>query len=275
MNKTKERLIFMEISISTVVALGISTLFTLILPIPVLIFACVKKKLSLRPFLFGALAFFISQIILRIPLLNILSTQSWFQSFAQQQMLVYLLALCFTAGLFEETARLIGAKYFCKRRREYRDAISFGIGHGMCEVLLLIGLSALSNFLCSVMINSGTLATAVTPAIAQQITASLAAVSSVQIYLGIVERFSAVLFHIFATVLIFQGVNRGHSFRYWLLAILSHMAFNLIGVLLGQYTTVWISEIALLLLALSGFYYVMRARKGFSPAMHSHDADPV
>ena len=34
-----------------------------------------------------------------------------------------------SAGLFEETARLVGAKLL-KQHRTYKDMISFGLGHG-------------------------------------------------------------------------------------------------------------------------------------------------
>lgn len=255
----------MTISVGTLIAFSVSLIFTLLLPILLLIFLGVKRKISPRPLLFGALAFFVSQILLRIPLLNVLSTQSWFLSFAQQMMIPYLLLLCISAGLFEESARLVGAKFFCKQQRTYRDAVSFGLGHGICEVLLLVGLTSINNLLYSFMINTGSFeaVTASSPEIAQQIIASLTAVSAIDVYLGIIERFSAVLFHIFATVLIFQGVNRGRSVRYWLLAIFFHAGFNLVAVLLVQYSNGWVCEAVLLLLGLAGLFYVLRARNHF------------
>lgn len=200
------------------IAFGISSFFTVLFPLLLLVLLAIRRAISLRPLFIGVLAFFVSQILLRIPLLSILSTQGWFLTFAQQQMLLYLILLSASAGLFEESARLLGAKCFCKGRRSYRDAVSFGLGHGLCEVVLLVGLSSIGNLLYCVMINSGSLGAAASGSaeMLQQITAALASVSTASIYLGIVERISAVLFHVFASVLIFYGVNRGHSFRYWL-----------------------------------------------------------
>ena len=54
----------------------------------------------------GLLSFFISQILLRIPLLQLCAGQGWYQALAQSSPLVLGLGLAFTAGLFEESARL-------------------------------------------------------------------------------------------------------------------------------------------------------------------------
>ena len=226
------------------IAFGISSFFTVLFPLLLLVLLAIRRAISLCPLLIGVLAFFVSQILLRIPLLSILSTQGWFLTFAQQQMLLYLILLSASAGLFEESARLLGAKCFCKGRRSYRDAVSFGLGHGLCEVVLLVGLSSIGNLLYCVMINSGSLGAAASGSaeMLQQITAALASVSTASIYLGIVERISAVLFHVFASVLIFYGVNRRHSFRYWLFALLAHTAFNVAATFLVQYSNIWICE---------------------------------
>lgn len=255
----------MTIPVSTLAAFGVSCLFTLVLPIVGLIILGVKRKISARPLLIGALAFFISQVVLRLPILNILSTQNWFLSFAQQYMIPYMILLCVSAGLFEESARLVGVTFFCKGRRSFRDAVSFGLGHGICEVLLLVGLSSVNNLVYAVLVNNGSLAamSAISPEAVEQITSALAAVSASNVYLGIVERVSAVMFHVFATVLIFQGVNRGHSLLYWLLAILAHAVFNLAAALLMQYTNVWVCEAFLVLIGLLGVFYVLRTKSTF------------
>lgn len=254
------------IPFETLVAFGISSFFTLLFPFLFLIVLAAKRNISPRPLFIGMLAFFVSQVLLRIPILNVLSTQNWFLSFAQQQMVLYLVLLSSSAGLFEESARLIGVKCFCKEQRSYRDAISFGLGHGLCEVILLVGLNSVGNFLYCILINNGSLnaATVGSAELVQQITTALAAVSTTSVYLGIVERVSAVLFHVFASVLIFQGVNRRHAASYWLLAVLAHAVFDLIATILAQYSSIWICEGVLLLLGLIALAYVLRIRRTFS-----------
>ena len=80
------------IPVETIIAFGISSFFTLLFPIILMIVLVAKQKIAPRPLLIGMLAFFVSQILLRIPILNVLSMQSWFLSFAQQQMILYYLA---------------------------------------------------------------------------------------------------------------------------------------------------------------------------------------
>lgn len=261
----------MTIAPSVIIAFGIGVCFTLIFPLLLLVFLGIRKKISPVPAVTGALAFFISQMVLRIPILNVLSGQQWFQTFAASQLIAYLLILSFTAGLFEESARLIGVRFFCKKHRGYSDAISFGLGHGFCEAILLVGFTHLNSLIYAVMINNGTFSalSETTPQAAKQITAALTAAQAPTIYLAILERVFAMLFHMFATMLIFQGVNRRRSFLYYILAILAHTIFNLVSVLLMQYTGIWASELFLCFGGIFSLVYLLRARRDF-PANPSY-----
>ncbi|MEG0693920.1 MAG: hypothetical protein RR444_12670, partial [Oscillospiraceae bacterium] len=72
----------MTISISIVVSFCIALLLTTVVPLVLLLVLGLKKKLSVIPMLVGASAFFVSQMILRLPIMSILSTQKWYQDFA-------------------------------------------------------------------------------------------------------------------------------------------------------------------------------------------------
>lgn len=256
----------MTIAPSVLIAFGIGVFFTLVCPLLLLVFLGIRKKISPVPVIVGALAFFVSQMVLRIPILNALSGQQWFQAFAASQLIVYFLVLSFTAGLFEEFARLVGVSFFCKKHRAYTDAISFGLGHGFCEAILLVGFTHLNSLIYAVMINTGTFSvlTEASPQAAEQITAALASAQASTIYLAVLERVFAVLFHMFATMLIFQGVNRRRSFLYYIFAILAHTVFNFVSVLLMQYTGVWASELFLCFGGIFSLIYLLRSRRSFS-----------
>jgi len=244
--------------ISFVVALVCTTL----VPAALIIILAIKKKISGLPLLFGALAFFISQILLRVPIISVLSTQGWYQDFATM-FVPYILVLCFTAGLFEESARLGGA-LILKKKRSFKDVISFGLGHGLCEVVILIGLTHVNNLICCLAINNpgGVFAALFPPETLQPIIEQLTAAEPYQVYMGLLERVSAVIFHIFATVLVFRGVV-GKKWWYYILAIIAHMLFNLVAVLLATYTSIVITEVALLVLALASGVYVLKSRNCF------------
>jgi uncharacterized membrane protein YhfC len=248
------------VSKSFIISFAVSFIITGIVPIVLLIILGVKRKINAIPLFMGAGAFFVSQVVIRIPILNVLSLTEWFQDFAASQMILYVLILSFTAGLFEESARLGGA-LLLKKHRTYKDIISFGLGHGICEAVILVGLTNLQNIVLAVMLNNGSIYAVLPAETIELFVGQLAAAAPIQIYLGILERFSAVLFHMFATMLIFIGVINKKKGLYYLLALAAHTFFNFGLLLIAQYTNMYIMEAAALALGLGGLYFILRQKK--------------
>lgn len=243
----------------TILSFVIAAAFCLILPVVIIIVLLVKGKASGLPLILGAGAFFISQIVLRIPVLNILSRYEWYETLTDNFILIVLF-LSLSAGLFEETARLGGALAL-KKKRSYKDIISFGIGHAFCEVILLTGFTHINNIIYSISVNndSGVLTALIPEQTLETISAQLIAVNPLHVYLGVVERFSAVLFHIFAAMLIFKCVKLKKR-HYYFLAVGAHTVFNITGAVLVKYSGVIITEAALLIMALAAGWYVIKQR---------------
>lgn len=134
------------------------TLFiSLILPVALLIVYALKnkgKKIVSAWFL-GAAGFFVMQVILRLPILSILSLMPGFQSFTENSYVVYILILGFTAGLFEVIGRLVVAKILSKELT-YERGIAAGLGHGGIEAIIIVGMTYINNLLYAGMINGGT-----------------------------------------------------------------------------------------------------------------------
>lgn len=154
------------------------------------------------------------------------------------------------------------APAFLKGQRPFRDAVTFGLGHGFCEVILLIGVTKLNLLVYSEMLNSGALRAmfAAMPAgTYQRLTAQLLAITPSSVYVSIWERFSAVLFHIFASVLIFRGVNTGKA-RYYFFALGAHTLFDAASVFLMKYGNVWLCESVICALSLLSMVYVWKVR---------------
>lgn len=264
--KKRKRQVLQVISSTNVVLFSLALALTLAGPLVLLLVLGLRRRIHAAPLFLGAAAFFVSQFLLRIPLLNFLSGMDWFRQFAAQT-LPYALCLALSAGLFEESARLGGA-LLLRRHRSYRDALSFGLGHGLCEVLLLTGLTNLNNILMCYLVNSGLLSSFENGlpqaqfAALSQAAAQLAAVSPLDILASLVERVSAVLFHLFATVLIFRGVAAGRKGLFYLAALGAHTAFNL-PVVLVPHWGVWPTELLLLVLAGGATGYTVRARRYF------------
>ena len=134
------------------------TLFiSLILPIVLLVVYTLKNKGKqiVSAWFLGAGGFFVLQILVRMPILGALSLQPGFQAFAENNYVLYVLILGFTAGLFEVIGRLAVAKIISKNLT-YERSIAAGLGHGGIEAILLIGTTYISNLLYAMMINTNT-----------------------------------------------------------------------------------------------------------------------
>ena len=155
-------------------------------------------KKFLKLFLLGMICFVLSQLCLRLPLLKLLNNNLWIYSFQSLYPLIYGSLLTLSAGLFEEGGRFIFRDKILKENNSKSDAIIFGLGHGLIEVIFVIILS-FNN---------------------------LNLLTSSDIFLGLYERLLAVIFHIGMTVLIWLGFNRMKKYRYLILAIFLHGFFD-------------------------------------------------
>lgn len=181
----------------------------LLLPVGLMLLLMRKKSSIWLSFLIGMLAFVISQILLRMPLLNQLQGRLSFQFFVIRQPMLYVLLLAFSAGLFEEFARYLGFLSVKKHHNSFYDALAFGLGHGGVEAFLLVGIPLLG-------VNAGIQG----------------------VWLGLLERCFAMLAHVMLSVIVWYGVKE-QKVRYVLLAVLVHTGLNCYP-LLG--TNIWIIE---------------------------------
>lgn len=265
------------ISQGVTMALWLGIAAVMIAPITISIILMVRRKIHPASFFCGFGAFAVSQLLLRMPLISVLSLQPWYAEFATGT--AGLIALALSAGLFEESARLIGAKCILKEHRKKSDVIGFGLGHGFCEAILLVGLSYASYLMLIPLINSGSFETMMKGTVPdeqlQLIMTTFEQLSAPMIILGIIERASAVMFHITATALIFTGVRRKKSALFWLYAILAHTFFNLVAVLIPN---IYIAEAVLLILGIAGIYLTIRLtdsyKKEDAAAVQSIPDDP-
>lgn len=248
---------------SVIFNMGMVAVICGLAPIIIVFFLIILKKIQVKPVIVGIVAFIAAQLF-RNGLLSFMSGFGWFPAFAQTiagAILIY----CLSAGIFEESARLIGAKGFLNRTVEYEHSIAYGLGHGFCEVVMLVGLTNISNILLVSQINSGAFQEmlAVTPNVPEeyfeQTVTALNSVTFTTAICAIVERISAVCFHLFASVLVFKGV-REKKLYCWLLAILAHTAFNAISVVMNKYVGMIPTEIVLFILGAGCLAFVIMQR---------------
>ena len=133
----------------------ISLIICLVLPIGGIIYLKIKYKVKLKTFFIGMLAFFIAVQVLEA-LINyyLLSANKATSEFILGNPIVYMLYGGLMAGIIEETARFISFKYLIKDR-DNMTAITYGLGHGGIEAILIGGVSCINSILNSILINNG------------------------------------------------------------------------------------------------------------------------
>ena len=202
----------------------------------------IRKKEPFTTVLVGAAAFLLLALILEKPIQNVLAFPSAMglpehavsRFLAANPVLLALVTGLFP-GVFEETGRLVAFKTVLKKRRNRETSISYGIGHGGFEVILILGLTYIQYIAYAVMINTGTFG-AVTEQVAAQapeqlagleaLVHSLAAFSFADLGIACFERVFAVLFHIGASILVFYACRDKKQLWLYPLAILLHTAMD-------------------------------------------------
>ncbi|MDR1836339.1 MAG: YhfC family intramembrane metalloprotease [Treponema sp.] len=141
----------MQVSAFSIVFMAISAVISIGLPIFLFIFLYRKYSAKVIPMIVGACAFIIFAMILEQTVHSIV-----FRNFALwEKPLLYIIYGTFMAGIFEETARFFS---FTILKRKYNGVItglSYGIGHGGIEAVLLAGVSMISSIVLCIFFNAG------------------------------------------------------------------------------------------------------------------------
>lgn len=227
-----------------------------------------KQKYYIGSVFTGAAVFFLFQIVLRIPILQlVLPRMEWYRHMVENSLWGYALFLGFTAGLFEEVGRYLAFTTILKKRLDWKNAVAFGIGHGGIESILLVGFTYISNLMVSVMINSGMYDSMIAQYPQQedalmQVKNTLVETPSYMYLLGGAERIFAFLIHIGLSVLIMEGIRKKKGLLYLGLAILLHMVIDSpVVILSGLGADILFVEILVLIFAIIAFLYVRGQRK--------------
>ena len=201
------------VSIPSIVCMCIALLLTTLVPIGIMIWYCIRhkgEKVWIAA-LIGAAGFFVPQMLIRIPILSFLSMSKGFMSFAENHYLIYAIILAATAGLFELAGRFTTAKILDRKGITLHKAMAAGLGHGMIEAVVMVGLQYINNILYAVMINTGTFDAMVQQAAAQagvdmaqfdMIKETMLNTAAPMYLLGVWERAMTIILHLFLSMLV-------------------------------------------------------------------------
>lgn len=214
---------------ATIIFCVITLFVSLILPlILLLVFALRNRKQGIvSAWIIGALGFFIPQMLIRLPILTLLSPQ--LTKFAAFSPLLYALTLAVTAGLFELAGRIMAARVMGNRLTPKR-ALAAGLGHGGIEAMVIIGISYINNLVYIVMIQNGTFdallaQNASSPEVVaqlEQVRTALLTTSPAMFLLAGYERLLTMICQAAMSVMVCYGMASGKPGKYILLCLGVH-----------------------------------------------------
>ena len=225
-------------------------LFSLVLPLGLIIWWKKKTGAKLWTFIVGAICFTVFAMVLEQILHTLcLRQNNSVSNFIVNNTIVYMLYGAFAAGVFEETGRLFGFKILLKKYNEKKDAIAYGIGHGGIEVIFILGISYLYFFLAICGVTVGDEATTQT---------LLDAVNNLQVStccMAMIERVSAMLVHVGLSMIVFVAARDKGKFWLFPVAILMHAIMDAPATLyqVGVPIPLWALEVEMIVLGIVYF----------------------
>lgn len=220
-----------KVDAGVVAGLLVAIALEVLMPVAAALWARRRLGVAWKVMGFGALAFAVSQLFTRLPLVQVgqfLLRDELKGSVVFQH--AWLFLLCVTAGLFEETARWWMFRGPLRDFRRWRDGVGFGVGHGGLESAVLIGgLTVLGLVNVVVLSNLDVSTLQLTPEQAEQVAAAKATFAAMRWWdplLGAYERVGAMVLHVALSLLVLRGFVRGQRRWYWL-AVGLHTLFNL------------------------------------------------
>ena len=234
------------VSGGSIAAMCVTLFISLILPVVVLIVYALKNRKQgvAGAWFLGAAGFFVTQIVIRVPILSTLSLMPGFVSFVENHYVLYALMLGLTAALFEVVGRFACAKILSKNLT-YTKGFAAGLGHGGIEAIVLIGMTYVSNLLYVAMINTGAIEGVIVQTEAMGVDAapvyalvdSLVNTPSYLFLLAGYERILAMIGHVAMTLVVFYFMSKKQTLKGIGICVLYHFVMDsMVGIISGLAT---------------------------------------
>ena len=246
------------VPVGTLVMLALCALVGIAAPVALAWWLVKKHHAKLTTILVGAGVFFVFALLLE-PLLHQVVLKGPNGAAITGNIWYYALYGGLAAGIFEETGRFLGMKFLLKKEPNGAlPAVAYGTGHGGMEVLMIFGVTMISNLAISLMINAGQADTilAAVPAETQgQVEAQFAQLQGLnagELLLGFWERISAVILQLGLSVIVWTAIRKGGKWL-WLFpaAILLHALVDACAVILSKSVSVTVVELIICSMAIA------------------------
>jgi len=243
------------VSVLAISFMAVSAAISFGLPIVLLLAWRKKYELKVIPMLYGAAAFFVFALILE-QIMHVLVLRPGADgsiSLVENSPFLYMVYGIFAAGIFEETARFLSFHLLKKNFGGIGTGLSYGIGHGGIEAILLAGLTMISSIIMSISINSGNAADlGSSPAILAQINELVGTGPALYLLSGL-ERIIAVTIHISLSMFVWCAVKVKGKLWLYPVSIVLHAVANIAPVMYqtGVIKNVLLVEVLILIPAVT------------------------
>jgi len=215
----------MQIPALSIIFMSVSAIISIGTPIAVFLYFRKKFDSKIFPMILGLIGFAVFVLILESLVHNIVIDKIIFRDRSPALFIVYGVLM---AGIFEETARLIAFKILKKKYEGISTALSYGIGHGGLESILLAGVSLIFAIILSILLNTGNIdlitgkmTGAALDAINRQIETMRITAPYVFLFSGM-ERICAIGIQLSLSVIMFYAVFGNKKLWLYPVAILCH-----------------------------------------------------
>lgn len=263
-----------SITAQTMWLLGLETLFMFAFPIVLLILWKKKTQCRLMPALAGVAVFLVFSQLLEQMLHYLMFYQlSTVGAALNNHSWLYILYVTLVAGLFEETGRFIAFRFLLKEDKDKPAAVTYGIGHGGIEMILLAGVTLLGYFFTGISINQtgfATLTADLTPEQVDTLRLTIAQINTAgagDVLWAVLERIIAMTLHISLSVLVFIAARDRQQRRLYPIAIVLHMLCNVPAAMAqrGILTQTWLVELLTLVLVCGVALWACKLYREYKP----------
>ncbi|MFD1708685.1 YhfC family intramembrane metalloprotease [Siminovitchia sediminis] len=254
------------VSSFTIAAIAISLLISAGTPIILCIIFKKKFQISFKVLFIGVLTFIVFAQILEGLVHSYFLMVNDSTKALLENVWLFMLYGGFMAGIFEETGRWMMMKYALKKYREWKDGLTFGLGHGGIEAIMIVGINSVITLVLAVMINQGayhSLFTGETAAAMAPLYEQLTALPAYMHLFAGFERLGALTIHIGLSILVLYGIKTGKK-RFLFYAILIHAVLDFPAALYQKgIISIFVVEGYLLLLAAAFVIWIVKSRRLF------------
>ncbi|MFS0575736.1 YhfC family intramembrane metalloprotease [Sporosarcina sp. 179-K 3D1 HS] len=252
------------VSHTTIIFMFVPIVFSFLLFGGLILFYRKRTGISVKPLILGSVGFIVfTQILEKV--LHVIVLMN-FPNYADYPILFGIYG-GMAAGIFEELGRFVLFTWLLKKYHDYKGGISFGIGWGGIEAVLLMLMVMVPNILFAFLINAGSLESTLGGQVPSDQLAGIKETVLTQgptfYLLGTVERFFAVFMQIAFSLIVLLGVIK-RKFSYVMYAVLLHavidfpVALYQVGII-----SIWVVEGYLAILGLLAMLFIKRVRSAF------------